>query len=139
MKLLIPVDGSEGALSAVQYAVSLASQGISVFVSLVNVQPALSADISRFVAREVVGEFHQEQGTEAMAPAVEMLSASGLEFESEVLVGNGAQTIAEQARYNACDGIVMGSHGMGGVLGVLLGSTDQRVVHLSQVPVTLVK
>ena len=45
----------------------------------------------------------------------------------------------EHADQLGCDGIVMGSHGMGGVLGVLLGSTAQRVVHLANVPVTLVK
>jgi nucleotide-binding universal stress UspA family protein len=35
--------------------------------------------------------------------------------------------------------IVMGTRGMGGVAGLVLGSVATKVVHLSKVPVMLVK
>ena len=38
-----------------------------------------------------------------------------------------------------CDGIAMGTHGLDSVITTLLGSTAQKVVHLADVPVTLVK
>jgi nucleotide-binding universal stress UspA family protein len=37
------------------------------------------------------------------------------------------------------DEIVMGSHGRGALSGAVLGSVAQKVVHLSSVPVVLVK
>ncbi|MCJ9712965.1 universal stress protein, partial [Bordetella hinzii] len=38
-----------------------------------------------------------------------------------------------------CDRIVMGTRGLGAVGGLVLGSVAQKVIHLSPVPVTLVK
>ena len=49
------------------------------------------------------------------------------------------QLIVEHARESACDAIVIGSHGMGAVTSILLGSIASKVVHLSDKPVTIVK
>ncbi|HCZ15400.1 MAG TPA: universal stress protein, partial [Candidatus Accumulibacter sp.] len=38
-----------------------------------------------------------------------------------------------------CDGIVMGSRGLGAVSSVLLGSVSSRVLEITDLPVTLVK
>lgn len=57
----------------------------------------------------------------------------------QVLIGPVAETIARIALEQNCDGIVMGTRGLGAVAGALLGSVASQVVHLSDVPVTLVK
>jgi nucleotide-binding universal stress UspA family protein len=56
-----------------------------------------------------------------------------------VEIGSPAETIAKVAREQGCDGIVMGTRGLGAVSSVLLGSVSSRVLHLSDLPVTLVK
>ena len=58
MKLLIPLDGSTTSLAAVDHVERLAAQGVSFSVVLVNVQPSLSADITQFVASDMVDEYH---------------------------------------------------------------------------------
>jgi nucleotide-binding universal stress UspA family protein len=50
-----------------------------------------------------------------------------------------ARAIASYAREHAVDLIVMGSHGEGGVLQRLFGDVADEVVHLSHVPVLLVR
>jgi nucleotide-binding universal stress UspA family protein len=47
--------------------------------------------------------------------------------------------IAEVGRQENCDAIVMGTRGMGAVSGLVLGSVATKVIHLADVPVTLVK
>ena len=38
-----------------------------------------------------------------------------------------------------CDGIVMGTRGMGAIGNLVMGSVATKVVHLTKLPVTLVK
>ena len=54
-KLLVPVDGSECSLRAVRHLVGKGSGAAlpgTVEIHLVNVQPGLPGDITRFVSRE---------------------------------------------------------------------------------------
>ena len=139
MKLLIPLDGSTTSLAAIDHVERFAAQGVSLSVVLVNVQPSLSADITRFVASDMVDEYHQEQSEKAVADALARLNSGTIGFETRFLVGDAAHIIAELANEMACDGIVMGSHGHTGVVGALMGSIATKVVNLANVPVTLVK
>jgi nucleotide-binding universal stress UspA family protein len=54
-------------------------------------------------------------------------------------VGEPAAEIVRLADERGVDQIVMGTHGRGAVVSLFLGSVAQRVVHLSKVPVLLVK
>jgi nucleotide-binding universal stress UspA family protein len=139
MKLLVAVDGSDEALRAAEHTVALSAEGLSVTVHLVNAQPSLSADIARFVSHDSIAEFHQEQGQEALKRAQALLESSGLSFDSEVRIGTSATEIVKCADEQGCQGIVMGSSGLGGVMGALMGSTAHRVLHLAKLPVTLVR
>jgi nucleotide-binding universal stress UspA family protein len=47
--------------------------------------------------------------------------------------------ILKAARSYKCDGIVIASHGHGGVKGLLLGSETQRVLSHSKIPVVVVR
>jgi nucleotide-binding universal stress UspA family protein len=53
--------------------------------------------------------------------------------------GQVAKTIADVAREEGVGQIVMGTRGLGGVQGLLLGSVATQVIHLAEVPVTLIK
>jgi nucleotide-binding universal stress UspA family protein len=56
-----------------------------------------------------------------------------------VEIGPAAEIIARVAREQGCDGIVMGSRGLGAVSSVLLGSVSSRVLEITDLPVTLLK
>lgn len=138
MKYLVPVDGSEEALRAVEHVIVLRDAGLPVSVHLLNVQPSLSSDISRFVSRDDVVAFHQEQGEAHLVAPAARLAQVGVATTTDVAVGSTAQVICDEVKTHDCDGIVMGCRGLGGVVGMLLGSTAQRVMHLATVPATLV-
>ncbi len=60
-------------------------------------------------------------------------------LEVEVLEGPPAEAILRAAETHEVDLIVMGTRGLGGLAGTLLGSQSQKVVMLAKSPVLLVK
>ena len=137
---LIAVDGSEPSARAVEQAITdAASRKLSPHLYLVNVQPALPPNVTRFIDAETVDDFQRETGDQALASAKDKLMASGLVFSSHILVGEAAPTLVEFAEQNNCSQIIMGAHGFGSVVGLFMGSVTVKVVHLSPLPVLLVK
>jgi len=63
----------------------------------------------------------------------------GIQFTSKILQGNPASKIAEFAEKQKVDLVVIGSRGLGGIKGAVLGSVANSVVHKSKVSVLVVK
>lgn len=140
-KFLIPVDGSECALRAV----SLGAQERldyadpeSVEIHLLNVQLPISHGAKRFFSRDDIAHFLREESESALAPARALLEAAGARYICHAEFGNVAETIVHFVETLACDRIIMGTNGRG-ALGRLLGSATMKVLHLSTVPILLVK
>jgi nucleotide-binding universal stress UspA family protein len=140
-KVLVPFDGSESAVRALQYLLDLPAAALPAELHLLNVQefPPLygefmtSLDVSQFRDAQV------GQGRKTLEPAIEKVSAARLPFQSHVLLGNIEQVVVEQAAKLGCDHIVMGTRGHGALKGLIIGSVATKVIHLAKVPVTLVK
>lgn len=75
---------------------------------------------------------------EALDSAKALLDASAVPYTSEIASGFVGSTIVSYAREHNCDGIVMGSRGMGSTE-QLLGSIARQAIQLADMPVTLVK
>lgn len=76
---------------------------------------------------------------EALAPARKLAERLGVEFQCYLREGEPAAVIASFARRTRCTEIIMGTRGLGRVSGLVLGSVATKVIHLTSVPVTLVK
>jgi len=137
---LIAIDGSTPSLNAVDHVIREAANcQVKPQVYLINVQPALSSDITRFIEERVVQDYHREAGDTALAAAKEKMESSGLAFTPHILIGEAAPTIVKFAQDKECSKIVMGAHGFGSVVGLFMGSVTVKVVHQAAVPVLLVK
>lgn len=137
---LIAIDGSAPSLNAVEHAIrESANCVVKPQVFLVNVQAALSSDVTRFIDGKVVEDFHKEEGDAALAAAKEKLSAAGLAYSAHILIGETAPRIVDFAKDKGCSMIIMGAHGFGSVVGLIMGSVTVKVVHLSPMPVLVVK
>lgn len=141
MKLLLAVDGSEHALRAAQYVAALRTRLISPPTVLVlNVQPPVASGlVRRFLSQEALDGYYRDEARGALEPVEALLGQHGVAAESHVVVGDVAATVAEFAASHGCDQIVMGTRGLGGVKGALLGSVASEVLHLADRPVLLVK
>ncbi len=141
-KVLLAVDGSEGAARAAQQLLALRRElrePTALQVHVLNVQRPVTGDVSTFVADKTLEDYYRDNAEKALAPARALLSAAGVVFQAEHRVGDPGETIAQEAQQHACDLIVMGSRGMSGHAGALLGSVAQAALAASSVPVLLTK
>ena len=140
-KILVPFDGSESALHALQYAIKLAKRDGDLSIHVVNAheEPLLYGEIEVYVSREKMTELQRQYSEDVLAAAEKLLKKAGVPYTKEIMVGHIAATIAERADRLRCDSIVMGTRGMSAVVNLVLGSVATKVVHLAKVPVTLVK
>lgn len=139
-KVLVPVDGSAVAHRAVRHVVALAHSCPSIEAVLLNVQAKIDDwSVRRVLTEEEVEAMEECRGGDTLQQYREVLRAAGVRFTPLVEIGAAAETITRVAREQACDGIVMGSRGLGGVSSVLLGSVSSRVLELTDLPVTLIK
>ena len=139
LKILIPVDGSSHAMLAVHHALRLVGAGLKARFVVANVQE--SANLYELVVAHdpvVLQQVSEAAGRDLVRPAVELLSAAGLQVEQAVASGDPANMLVEILETHACDAVVMSTRGSG-LRAAVLGSVSQEVVQLSTVPVTLVR
>ena len=145
LRVLVPIDGSEGALFAVEEVIRLAPQYTQPFEVLVlNVQPPVPAKFLLLGQgtpsdRRALEEPLREAGEEMMQPAHELLERAKIAHACHVEIGDAADTIAKFALTYHCEMIVMATRGLNAGAGLLLGSVATKVVHLAKVPVLLVR
>jgi len=138
-KILVPVDGSEHALHALDFAIGLAKAAAGARIELVNVQVPVGQAVSMFVASAEIKGYHREEGMKVLGPAIEAAKKSSVPFAHHIGVGQPGVTIAAFAEQLGCDHIVMGTRGLGAAARFVLGSCASEVAHESKVSITLVK
>lgn len=137
--ILVPTDGSELAQHAIELAVELAATCQARLYALHVVQPfhTLSYMPEMLAATEMNYNEDAVQRAESYLLEVhEAASAVGLSVSSgHVFDDRPYHAIAQAAKEQHCDLIVMASHGRRGVNRLLLGSETQKVLLNSDIPV----
>lgn len=93
----------------------------------------------KLVSPDLIDQELRHEGEAPLEQAEASARAGGVATVRHVRIGHPGHEIAACAAEQGCDTIVMGTRGMGAMAGMLLGSVATKVVHLAQVPVTLVK
>ena len=140
LSLVLAVDGSKHAARAAAYVCRLHGAGVPLDVHVLNVQPRfVSGYVRRFVSQAQINAFFRKEGEIALGGARRRLDRAGIKYKYYIRAGALPETIVQLANEHKCTRIVMGTRGLGAVRGLVLGSVTYGVVHLSQMPVTLVK
>jgi nucleotide-binding universal stress UspA family protein len=128
--VLVLTDGSDAAEAALEHAGSIASAtGAAVHVlAVVDTTDAPSTFDVTFVDA-------LERARRRLADALDGLDDRGVDGTGGVLRGRPAQTIVRVADKHEVDLIVLGRIGQSGLIAPLLGSTTNRIVRTSPVPV----
>ena len=150
-KILVAYDGSEQAKHAIDYAADIAnSLGGTLLVLTVVPKVTLpvfpdegfgSAPLTTAqdfgIYQDKMHEMYQKSQEDIMKDIATHFPK--LKTEAILLEGRPSSTIVEQAEKNGTDLIVMGSRGLGGISGWILGSTSRRVVESCTKPVLVIK
>jgi nucleotide-binding universal stress UspA family protein len=142
-RILVAIDGSDGADRAVDYAARLAaSEGADLLI--VNVVGGYG------LPESVLGSFSHTQQVWLdellIAASAEMLTKARdrarklgtkmIQLESRP--GDVVETVIAVAQEKKVDMIVVGKRGAGRITGLLLGSVSQKLVSLAPVPVAVI-
>lgn len=137
--ILVPVDGSQASLRALEYAIDWATSSGRLKLLLVNVQPTLErwyhGGLLNAEAMAHLRQLGEANGKAALA----RVNSAGLNYEFDVMYGSPGEVVARLAKERGCVAIVMGTRGLSDFEQVFLGSTAHKVIQLAEVPVTLVK
>jgi nucleotide-binding universal stress UspA family protein len=136
-KVLVPIDGSAGSVKALEYIANRRKHGERFTVLVINVQPEILP--SRFVPKDMIERYQNAESEKALGKANVAKLINELKADVYSDVGDAAETIVKFAKKSGCHEIIMATRGLGQVKGLLMGSTATKVVHLSPLPVTLVK
>jgi nucleotide-binding universal stress UspA family protein len=142
MKILIAVDGSKHSLEAVQTLIDHADwyrEAPKVELVTVHLPVPKLPGMGAAVGKGQIQKYYQEEGEAKLAAAKRKLAAADIPHEATVLVGPVAESIVKHAKDSRCDVIYIGTRGMSEMGKALLGSTATKVLHISDIPVLLVK
>jgi nucleotide-binding universal stress UspA family protein len=134
-RILVPVDTSENALPAVEYAKGVVqrSGGQITLLAVFPIERADAPGAEPASSRRI--EFENECHEYFDGPSG-LLTEAGVPYETKVAFGNPADEILRLAHEAPFDLIVIGRRGRG-LSKALLGSVSEKVIQNARVPVTL--
>lgn len=124
-RYLIPTDGSENSLRAANYLLKVAGKHKHVEIIILGVK-----DPAAWFS-ESVDEYVQKTAA--------IFEGAGVKVITLTKEGQAAETIVNTANEMDVEQIVMGARGLGKIKEMMLGSVSQRVIMLSERPVTIIK
>jgi len=139
MKLLVATDFSPSSKELLRVASDLA-QGLAADIVLLHVAQA-KTDL---IGEHKKGSAHDgdpscdKQEVRLMEKATQALDERDLSASGEIVAGPCADVILARAEELDADMIVVGSHGFGAVLRVLLGSVSAEILKKARCPVVVV-
>lgn len=139
-KILVPIDGSDNSLKALDAAIFLAKRCNAKIVCLYSVViiPITEAQMVAPIQFQIEDKKYAKK---VLENAKNLVKRNNVEFSQVINFGNAGYNIVKYVKNkaNRIDLVVIGSRGRGSVKEMFLGSTSNYVLHKSPVPVTVVK
>jgi nucleotide-binding universal stress UspA family protein len=102
-------------------------------VNVTVVAPTLVAAVTNY------RDYLTKKAQEMLDSVKESCEKQGVQFASKILHGSPASEIAKFAEEEKVDLVIVGSRGLGGITGAILGSVANSLVHKSKVSVLVLK
>lgn len=138
--ILVPIDFSDPARHALQWAIELAGR-YGAKVTLLNVYPVpgyVLPDGFVTAGPEILNEIEAKTKRSLEDLAESLRQDTNVTIEVVTAVGQGSTEILRYAELHPIDLIAMGAHGRTGLALMLLGSTTDKVVRQAKCPVMVV-
>jgi nucleotide-binding universal stress UspA family protein len=141
-RILVAVDGSSHSAKvakAVIQHVSVYKEMPELHLAYVHLPVPTMGGLIRPIGHEALQRYYREEGEDALRGAKKLFDRAKLACTMHIVVGPIAESLTSEAKKLKCELIAMGTHGMGAVSGMLLGSVATKTVHLARCPVLLIR
>ena len=140
MKILLAVDGSKYTKKMLAYLAThpeLFSRNHE--YTVFTAQVPMPSRASAVVGADVVKSFHVEESERVLGPVCKFLARHGIDAKSSWKVGAAGALIGKFADAGEFDLLVMGSHGHGALVNLVIGSVTTQVLANCRTPVLIVR
>jgi nucleotide-binding universal stress UspA family protein len=137
-RILVPTDFSDAGKQAARYAAAFAQlcAGEITLVHVIEPPPYPEVGYAHIPSKEAG---LKRAASEKLEAQCKEFARAGVKSSSALRTGNAFHEIAEHAREQSTDLIVIATHGRGFIAHALLGSTAERVVRHAPCPVLVVR
>ncbi len=142
LKVLIPVDGSDCSKRATEKLIDMlgsCNEPPRIDLLAVHLPVPRFPNMNVVVSDEMIQRYYDDECADMLAPSKALLDAAGVKYALHTRVGPVAETIVDQATKSGSDMIYIGTRGMTEIGKAMIGSTATKVLHISDIPVLLVK
>lgn len=138
-KMLVPVDGSDHSLRALEHALFLAKNAGSrvTAIHVIEKPPTVYVE-SQKLLNDIMTKYRNES-TKVLERCKELAAGKDLKIETVIAEGDAASNIADYAKKEGFDIIVIGSRGLGRFKEMVVGSVSNKVLHHAKCSVLIVK
>jgi len=133
--ILCPIDYSDASAGALRYAAAIAEHFVAHLLVLTVEDPLLTAAMDLGAGVHWTRDLSERELSKFVTHTFGEDSAALAMCEYDVAVGKPSGEILRVARERSCDLIVMSSHGLTGARKLFFGSTTERVLRETTVPV----
>ena len=137
-KILLAVDGSNCALDAAKVAGDLARSENSKQLRILTVYDSIPHYLLDSAQKALI-EAHIKESELIIKDAVEKVGKIPGKLDTDILSGEPADSIIEEAKDEKFDLVIMGARGKGRLMGLLLGSHIHKVATHAACPVLIVR
>lgn len=143
-RILVPLDGSDQATAALEYALTQFSGADITVVHVIETGSASGIGAGYTAphhgeALEEEREAAEDHAERLFREAQDLADEYGVTLTTATEYGRPIRSIIDYTEENDIDQIVIGSHGRSGASRILLGSVAETVVRRSPVPVIVVR
>lgn len=140
MKILVAVDGSRYTKKMLAYLAAHDEWlGARHEYTVVHAVPAVPPTAVGMVDRDALSDYYAESAEQVFKPIRTFFARQGLQARFIARTGLAAQNIVQAARKGDFDLLVMGSHGHGTLVNLVMGSVATKVLANCTTPVLLVR
>ncbi len=133
--IVIPTDGSKEAERGVKLGIEMANAYDAKVHALYVIETKATYILTAGISDSDMKEY-KEYGEDVVTEVAERAADEGLDAAGVIKTGRISEEIVEYAEDNDIDHIVMGKQGRGSI-GKYVGSTAEKVMRMSGVPVTV--
>lgn len=139
MKILLAVDGSTYTKKMLAYMAAHELFSAKNEYTAITGQMALPSQARTALGKDLVHKYYEDEGQRVMVPVTKYLLRHGISAKCIWKTSKPGELISKTATEGKFDLVVMGSHGHGAFMNLVMGSVATEVLAGCTVPVLIVR